>query len=52
MSYETAEEQLEAVRKDEYAIRFIKNPSEQVQLEVAKQNPKNFEYIKCPTKFY
>lgn len=34
--YETEKEQLAAVKQDGYAIRYIKNPSEEVQLTAVK----------------
>ena len=42
--------QLEAVKQDGWAIRFIKNPSEQMQLEAVKQNGFAIYFIKNPSK--
>ena len=43
---ENTKKQLEAVKKNGYAIRYIKNPSLEVQLEAVKQNGYAIQYIK------
>ena len=42
--------QLEAVKRNGYAIEFIDNPSEAVQLEAVKQNGVAIQYIKNPSE--
>ncbi|WP_164703572.1 DUF4116 domain-containing protein, partial [Aliarcobacter skirrowii] len=44
------ENPLKAVRQNGYAIRYIKNPSEEVQLEAVKRNVNAIEYIKNPSE--
>jgi hypothetical protein len=46
----SAEMQLEAVKKDGYAIQYIKNPSEEMQLIAVKQNGYAIKFIKNPSK--
>ena len=43
------EVQLEAVKQDGYAIKFIENPSLKVQLEAVKQDGDAIELIKNPS---
>jgi len=42
--------QLEAVRKNGYAIEYIKNPSEEMQLEAVRKNGYAIDYIKNPSE--
>jgi len=42
--------QLAAVRKNGYAIRYIKNPSEQLQLAAVRKNGYAIRYIKNPSE--
>ena len=46
----TEAEQLAAVKKDGYAIKYIKNPSEQVQLAAVSQEAYAIDYIKNPSE--
>jgi len=46
----TEEEQLKVVKKDVYAIQYIKNPSEEVQLTAVSQNGHAIEFIKNPSE--
>jgi len=41
---------LEAVRKDGYAIQYILNPSEQLQLEAVRENGYAIQYILNPSE--
>ena len=42
--------ELEAVRENGYNIRFITNPSEELQLEAVKQHYKLIKFIENPSK--
>ena len=46
----TEAEQFAAVKKDGYAIKYIKNPSEQVQLAAVSQEAYAIDYIKNPSE--
>ena len=46
----TEAEQLAAVKKDGYAIKYIKNPNEQVQLAAVSQEAYAIDYIKNPSE--
>ena len=46
----TEAKQLATVKKDGYAIKYIKNPSEQVQLAAVSQEAYAIDYIKNPSE--
>ena len=41
---------LSKVKQDPYAIRFIHNPSIEIQLEAIKQDPNSIQYIHNPSE--
>lgn len=45
---QTPEVQMEAVKKNPYAISYIENPTEEVQMYVVRQNAKHASLIKNP----
>jgi hypothetical protein len=50
LNNQTEEVQLEAVKKNGFAIQYIKNPSKEVQLEAVKRNGSAIRYIKKPSE--
>ena len=46
ISNDTEQENLERVKQDSRAIKYIENPSEEVKLEAVKQNPNAYKYFK------